>query len=104
MYVPAFFEIFLGLVVVVLWGRWLATRPTTPAPTRLVPWVVGAGVLVGQAVAAFAVLQASTGAAGNAEQLVTGGRWGSFAVVGMGLLALGLATAASLLRAPQPDR
>ena len=96
MYVPAFFEIFLGLLVVLLWTRWVTGRPTTPAFAAWIPWGTGGGVLIGQAVAGLGVLQASAGA--DAETIVRLGRWGSVAAVAAGLVLLAIATGASLLR------
>jgi hypothetical protein len=78
MYTPAFLEIFVGLVAVLLWAKWLERRPAPPAVVPALPWIAGAAVLLGQ-VAAFYAIMTSIGAPDPV--LVRTARWGSFGVV-----------------------
>ncbi len=56
MYVPAFFEVFVGLVVLMVWTRFVLNRGAHPA-IRWVPWIVGAILVIGQGVAAVVLMQ-----------------------------------------------
>jgi hypothetical protein len=91
-YEPAFFEVFLAWVVVVVWSRWLLWRGAG-AFFEWLPWIVGIVVLLGQVVATVTLL-GSTPEGGQGPAL-TMARWGPFAAV---LIALALELAATLER------
>jgi len=104
MYTPAFFEVFVGLLVVVLWAWVLGGVPSAPRGTRAIPWIVTTGVVVGQLLASIAVLQASAGATETTGAFVEAGRWGSVAAVVGGAIALALLSAMAWLhRRSTPD-
>jgi hypothetical protein len=88
-YTPAFTEIFLGLVAVVLWAAWLKRRPGPQGVIGALPWVAGAAVLIGQAAATYALVTQLGGVAD--PTLVRVARWGSLGVVaGCLVVELGL--------------
>ena len=99
MYMPAFFEIFLGLVVVLLWWRWLSGRPGVPGVVKTIPWLTGGAVVVGQAAATFMLLSApSAPGGGSGGDWVALGRYGSAGAVLIALVALLVLTAMSYMR------
>lgn len=79
-YTPAFFEVFLALVVVILWARWLQDRPVPRVVVAMLPWVAGAAVVVGQLLALWGLVASSAGD-GTMDLPVRWGRWGSAGVV-----------------------
>lgn len=92
MYTPAFLEIFVALVVMVLWATWLDRRGATPARVvGALPWVGGAAVLLGLVVATYAIVTEVGGAVDAG--LVRLARWGSLGVVGGCLLVEATLTA-----------
>lgn len=82
MYVPAFLEIFVGLVIVLVWSRWLRDRRVPRTLVQALPWIAGAAVILGQMAAVWALISSlQGGATGSSEAVLRWGRWGSFGTV-----------------------
>lgn len=101
-YIPAFSEIFVGLLVVLGATWWLQGRPRTRRAASIVFWVCGVAVVLGQglAIATLASYYGSTDIPEIAVFAVGLGRWGSFLTVVGGLLTCGGLTAWTLSAGP----
>ena len=88
-YTPAFTEIFVAWVAVVGWSAWLRPRaPEGAGDTVLavLPWLTGATVMIGQAVAVVGLMgQTPSGGTAVGPSLI---RVASFASAGVVVLAL----------------
>jgi hypothetical protein len=85
MYIPSFTEVFVGLIVVALWSRWLEPRV---ALARWAPWIAGLAAAIG-------VLVGAWGVSLEQAELVLYARWGAAGVCVLTLVMLAAWTAMS---------
>lgn len=82
-YEPSFTEVFLAYLVVLFWSGWLGRHGQAPALMQLGPLAIGLLLLVGQAVATYSLMYATAGI--EVPGWIEVARWGSVALVGVGL-------------------
>lgn len=95
MYQPAFTETFVALLAVIVWARWLDDR--APSWARYLPWVAGAGVILGQAFGGYVVFMRL-----DPGPLLVAGRWIGMGTCALSLLVQAALTVASLVRPGSP--
>ena len=93
MYLSSFFDLFLVLIVITVWSRYLMTYPEAPRSVRWLPWIAGTALVGGQIMATMTLAGPPSASGGLAPAW-----WVSNAGIGLSAVALLLSSGSVLLR------